>query len=29
MPYKEWQTKYQKEASAKQKANFAKAYPNH
>jgi len=29
MPYKEWQVKYQKEASAEQKANFAKANANH
>jgi uncharacterized protein len=29
MPYKEWQAKYQKEASVEQKANFAKANPNH
>ena len=29
MPYKEWQTKYQKEASADQKAEFAKANPGH
>ena len=27
MPYKEWQAKYQKEASAEQKAAFAKANP--
>ncbi len=29
MPYKEWQTKYQKEASADQKAAFAKSNPGH
>lgn len=29
MPYKEWQAKYQKEASTEQKAAFAKANPNH
>jgi hypothetical protein len=29
MPYKEWQAKYQKEASAEQKAGFAKANPGH
>ena len=29
MPYKEWQAKYQKEASAEQKASFAKANPGH
>jgi hypothetical protein len=29
MPYKEWQAKHQKEASAEQKAAFAKANPNH
>jgi hypothetical protein len=29
MPYKEWQAKYQKEASADQKAAFAKANPEH
>ncbi len=29
MPYKEWQAKYQKEASAEQKAAFAKASPGH
>ena len=29
MPYKEWQAKYQKEASAEQKAGFAKADPGH
>ena len=29
MPYKEWQAKHQKEASADQKAAFAKANPNH
>ena len=27
MPYKEWQAKYQKEATAEQKAAFAKANP--
>jgi len=27
MPYKEWQAKYQKEASAEQKAAYAKANP--
>ena len=29
MPYKEWQAKYQKEASPEQKAAFAKANPGH
>ncbi len=29
MPYKEWQAKYQKEASAEQKAAFARANPQH
>jgi len=29
MPYKEWQAKYQKEASAEQKAAFAKSDPGH
>jgi len=29
MPYKEWQAKYQKEASPDQKAAFAKANPGH
>jgi uncharacterized protein len=29
MPYKEWQTKYQKEASTEQKAAFAKANSGH
>jgi hypothetical protein len=29
MPYKEWQTKYQTEASAEQKAKFAQANPGH
>jgi len=29
MPYKEWQAKYQKEASAEQKAAYAKANPGH
>ena len=29
MPYKEWQAKYQKEASAEQKAGFAKSHPAH
>lgn len=29
MPYKEWQAKYQKEASAEQKAAFAAANPGH
>ena len=28
MPYKEWQAKYQKEASAEQKAAFAKSDPH-
>ena len=28
MPYKEWQTKYQKEASAEQKAAFEKSKPH-
>jgi hypothetical protein len=27
MPYKEWQAKYQKEASAEQKAAFARSHP--
>jgi hypothetical protein len=29
MPYKEWQAKYQKEASAEQKAAFVQANPGH
>ena len=29
MPYKDWQAKYQKDASAEQKAAFAKANPGH
>ena len=29
MPYKEWQAKFQKEASAEQKAAFAKSQPGH
>ena len=29
MPYKEWQAKHQKEASAEQKAKFASANPGH
>jgi hypothetical protein len=29
MPYKEWQAKYQKEATPEQKAAFAKAAPAH
>ena len=29
MPYKEWQGKFQKEATAEQKAAFAKANPGH
>ena len=29
MPYKEWQAKHQKEASAEQKAAFAKSNPGH
>ncbi|MBV8614697.1 MAG: DUF1244 domain-containing protein [Acetobacteraceae bacterium] len=29
MPYKEWQARHQKEASAEQKAAFAKASPGH
>ena len=29
MPYKEWQAKYQREASGEQKAAFAKANPGH
>ena len=29
MPYKDWQAKYQKDASAGQKAAFAKANPGH
>ncbi len=28
MPYKEWQTKYQQEATAEQKAMFAKTEPH-
>jgi len=28
MPYREWQAKYQKEASAEQKAAFAKSNPH-
>ncbi len=28
MPYKEWQAKYQKEATAEQKAAFAKSEPH-
>ena len=28
MPYKEWQAKYQREATAEQKAAFAKAEPH-
>jgi hypothetical protein len=29
MPYKEWQAKHQKEATAEQKAAYAKANPGH
>ena len=29
MPYKEWQGKFQKEATAEQKSAFAKANPGH
>jgi uncharacterized protein len=29
MPYKEWQSKYQKEASSEQKAAFARTNPGH
>ena len=29
MPYKEWQAKYQKEATPEQKAAFAKSHPGH
>jgi len=29
MPYKDWQAKHQKEATAEQKAAFAKANPGH
>lgn len=29
MPYKDWQAKHQKEASAQQLADFAKANPGH
>jgi hypothetical protein len=29
MPYKEWQAKHQKEATAEQKARFAAANPGH
>jgi uncharacterized protein len=29
MPYKEWQAKHQKDASAEQKAKFAAANPGH
>ncbi|SFK72799.1 DUF1244 domain-containing protein [Falsiroseomonas stagni] len=29
MPYKEWQAKYQKEATAEQKAAFAASNPGH
>ncbi len=29
MPYKEWQQKFQREASAEQQATFAKANPGH
>jgi uncharacterized protein len=29
MPYKEWQARHQKEASAEQRAAFAKANPGH
>lgn len=29
MPYKEWQAKHQREASAEQKAQFAASFPTH
>lgn len=29
MPYKEWQAKYQKEATPEQKAKFAQSHPGH
>jgi hypothetical protein len=29
MPYKEWQAKYQREASAEQKATFQQTHPGH
>ncbi len=29
MPYKEWQAKYQKEATAEQKAALSKSHPGH
>jgi hypothetical protein len=29
MPYKDWQAKHQKEATAEQKAAFAKSHPGH
>jgi len=29
MPYKDWQAKYQKEASAEQKAALARSHPGH
>jgi hypothetical protein len=29
MPYKEWQARYQREATAEQRAAFAKAPPSH
>ena len=29
MPYKEWQAKYQKEATPEQKAAFAASHPDH
>jgi hypothetical protein len=29
MPYKEWQAKYQKEATQEQKAGLAKSHPGH
>ena len=29
MPYSEWKTKYQREASGEQKAAFAKSHPGH
>ena len=29
MPYKEWQAKFQKEATPEQKAAFAKSHPGH
>ena len=29
MPYKDWQSKYQKEATAEQKAGLTKSHPGH